>query len=92
MELIKNREIDLDALLRERSEYIQDSTGDFQLNDMLLKLADAEEAAGQARIRRVFVSRIEDGNMVTFSGIPDADGKKKTIRCSNVQLRVFREG
>lgn len=91
VELIKNREIDLDALLRERSEYIQDSTGDFQLNDMLLKLADAEEAAGQARIRRVFVSRIEDGNMVTFSGIPDADGKKKTIRCSNVQLRVFRE-
>lgn len=91
VELIKNREIDLDALLRERSEYIQDSTGDFQLNDMLLKLADAEEAAGKARIRRVFVSRIEDGNMVTFSGIPDADGKKKTIRCSNVQLQVFRE-
>lgn len=91
VELIKNREIDLTALQKERSEYIQENTEDFQLNDMLLKLADAEETRGQKRILRVHVSRIEDGSAVTFSGIPEKDGGMKTIRCSNVQLRVFRE-
>ncbi len=91
VELIKNREIDLTALKKERSEYIQESTEDFQLNDMLLKLADAQEAVGQKRILRVHVSRIEDGSVVTFSGILGEDGKTRTIRCSNVQLRVFRE-
>lgn len=91
VELIKNREIDLTALQKERSEYIQENTEDFQLNDMLLKLADAEETRGQKRILRVHVSRIEDGSVVTFSGIPEKDGGMKTIRCSNVQLRVFRE-
>lgn len=91
VELLKNREIDLTALQKERSEYIQESTGDFQLNDMLLKLADAEADAGQKRIRRVHASRLEDGNVVAFSGILDEDGRSRTIRCSNVRLRVFRE-
>ena len=91
VELIKNREIDLTALQKERSEYIQESAGDFQLNDMLLKLADAEADAGQKRIRRVHASRLEDGNVVAFSGILDEDGRSRTIRCSNVRLRVFRE-
>lgn len=92
VELIKNREIDLAVLEKERSEYIQEGTEDFQLNDMLLKLADAEEDAGQKRIRRIHVSRIEDGSTVTFSGIPDEDGNMRTIRCSNVRLQVLREG
>ncbi len=91
VELLKNREIDLTALQKERSEYIQESVGDFQLNDMLLKLADAEADAGQKRIRRVHASRLEDGNVVAFSGILDEDGRSRTIRCSNVRLRVFRE-
>ena len=91
VELIKNREIDLTVLTKERSEYIQDSTEDFQLNDMLLKLADAEAEAGRKRIRRIHVSRIEDGSTVVFSGIPDKEGKRREIRCSNVRLRVFRE-
>lgn len=91
VELIKNREIDLKDLQKERSEYIQESAGDFQLNDMLLKLADAQEEAGQKRILRVHVSRIEDGSTVAFSGIPDEDGKTKMIRCSNVRIQVFRE-
>ncbi len=91
VELIKNREIDLTVLTKERSEYIQDSTEDFQLNDMLLKLADAEAEAGNKRIRRIHISRIEDGSTAVFSGIPDGEGKKREIRCSNVRLRVFRE-
>lgn len=91
VELIRNQEIDLTVLKRERSEYIQDSTEDFQLNDMLLKLADAEAEAGRKRIQRVQVSRIEDGNTVTFSGIREEDGNVRSIRCSNVQLWVIRE-
>ena len=38
VELIRNKEIDMDALKRERSEFIQDQTSDFQLNEMLLQL------------------------------------------------------
>lgn len=84
VELIKNREIDLTVLTKERSEYIQDSTEDFQLNDMLLKLADAEAEAGRKRIRRIHVSRIEDGNTVVFSGSRtkrERDGRSDAPMC-----------
>ena len=91
VELIRNRDMDLTALTKERSEYIQDGTEDFQLNDMLLKLSDAEAEAGKKRIRRVQVFRIEDGSTVLFSGILAEDGRRRDIRCSNVRLRVFRE-
>lgn len=91
VELIRNRDMDLTVLTKERSEYIQDGTEDFQLNDMLLKLSDAEAEAGKKRIRRVQVFRIEDGSTVLFSGILAEDGRRRDIRCSNVRLRVFRE-
>ena len=91
VELIRNRDIDLTALTKERSEYLQDGAEEFQLNDMLLKLADAEAEAGKKRIRRIHVSRIEDGSTVLFGGILAEDGRRREIRCSNVRLRVFRE-
>ena len=40
VELIRNREIDIEALKKERSEFIQDQTSDFQLNEMLLQLSE----------------------------------------------------
>lgn len=89
VELIRSREIDLEILKKERSEYIQDSPEEFQLNDMLLQFAEAD--AERQTIRRLEVIKIEDGSTVTFSGIPDENGKEKRIRCSNVLLRVFRE-
>ena len=42
-------------------------------------------------IRRVETYRIEDGGTVTFEGILDQDKAAKTIRCSNVLIRVGKE-
>ena len=89
VELIKNQEIDIAVLLRERSEYIQDMPGEFQLNEMLLHLV--EEYPEFRGIRRVETYRIEDGGTVTFEGILDQDKAAKTIRCSNVLIRVGKE-
>ncbi len=89
VELIKNQEIDIAVLLRERSEYIQDMPGEFQLNEMLLHLV--EEYPEFRGIRRVETYRIEEGGTVTFEGVLDQDKAAKTIRCSNVLIRVGKE-
>ena len=89
VELIKNREIDIDVLKKERSEYIQDRPGEFQLNEMLLYLV--EEYPENGDIKRVEVTRIEDGSTVTFDGVLNEDGERKSIRCSNVLIRVERK-
>ncbi|MDE7037124.1 MAG: hypothetical protein K2O98_04005 [Lachnospiraceae bacterium] len=82
VELIKNQKIDIEVLFKERSEYIQDMPGEFQLNEMLLHLV--EEYPEFRDVRRVETYRIEDGSVVTFEGILNEDKERKTIRCSNV--------
>ncbi len=89
VELLKNREIDIDALKKERSEYIQDRRGEFQLNEMLLYLV--EEYPENSDIKRIEVNRIEDGSTVSFDGILTEDGVRKSIRCSNVSIRIERK-
>ncbi len=84
VELLKSREIDILALQKERSEFIQESSGGFQLNEMLLNLLEEQETAGSRKIRRVAAYRIEDGNVVVFEHVSDEQGNPKTIRCSNV--------
>ena len=86
VELIKNQEIDISALLKERSEFIQDRPGEFQLNEMLLYLV--EEYPEFHDVEKVEAYRIEDGSVVTFEGILNEDKARKTIRCSNVLIRV----
>lgn len=87
VELIRNQEIDIAALLRERSEFIQDRPGEFQLNEMLLRLV--EEYPRFRHVRRIETYRIEDGSTVTFEGILNEEQEPKTIRCSNVRIRVM---
>lgn len=89
VELIKNCEIDIEALKKERSEYIQDRPGEFQLNEMLLYLV--EEYPENSDITKVEVYRVEDGGAVTFDSILDENGVKKSIRCSDVSIRVRRK-
>lgn len=40
VELIRNREISMDTLRKEKSEYISEQVNDFQLNEMLLGLTE----------------------------------------------------
>lgn len=89
VELIKNCEIDIEALKKERSEYIQDRPGEFQLNEMLLHLV--EEYPENGDITRVEVHRIEDDSVVVFDGVLSEEGIRKSIRCSNVSIRVKRK-
>lgn len=89
VELIKNREIDIEALKKERREYIQEQQPEFQLNEMVLHLTD--EYPEYAKILRIETYRAEDGNMVRFENVSNEKGEKKNIRCSNVIIRVIRE-
>ena len=86
VELIKAREINLIALRKEKSEYIVEQTLDFQLNEMILNLVD--EKTDRAGITRILISRTPDNNVVEFQDVMDGTGNLKTIRCSDVEIRI----
>ena len=75
VELIRNKEINMEVLKKERSEFIQDQTADFQLNEMLLQLS--EERFSDKKIGKIEVYRIEDGSTVTFDNVFSENGVKK---------------
>lgn len=89
VELIKNREIEIDVLRRERSQFIQDQQGEFQLNEMLLQLV--EENPEFAEIEWIEVYRMEKGGTVAFEDILNENGERKKIRCSNVRICVRKK-
>ncbi len=88
VELIRNKEIDIDKIKKERSEFIKEQTEDFQLSEMLLQLS--ENRFADQKIHKIHVYRIEDGNTVTFDNIPTEMGGMKSIRCSNILIRIVR--
>lgn len=88
VELIRGKEIDLQALRRERSEYISDSSNSFQLNEMLLSIADP---ATYGDIKKLKIDRIEDGKVIVFQKVEDENGKIRDIRCSNIMMQIERE-
>lgn len=90
VELIKNQVIDIPTLQKERSEFIQDMPVEFQLNEMVLHLI--EEKPGLDGIRRIETYRQEDQNTVIFEHVQNEKGERKSIRCSDVLIRIIREG
>lgn len=89
VELIKNREIDVGALKKEQSEYIQDKPLEFQLNEMVLQLV--EEYPEHHGILRIETYRSQDGEMVVFENVRKENGDRKDIRCTNVRIKVIQE-
>ena len=89
VELIRNREINIQALKKEQREYIQEQSQEFQLNVMLLNLV--EEYPQFHDVAVIWTYRVEDGEVVTFPEVLDERGNRKTIRCSNVQIQVRKE-
>lgn len=87
VELLKSKEIDIGKLREERQEYISEFSGGFQLNEMILSLT--EQAGWQ--IGKIEIYRIEDGQVIVFENVEDDMGNRKSIRCSNVLIRVRRE-
>lgn len=88
VELIRNKEIDIDKIKKERSEFIQEQTEDFQLSEMLLQLS--ENRFADQKIHKIQIYRIEDGNTVIFDNVPTEMGGMKSIRCSNILIRIVR--
>lgn len=88
VELIKNREISMDTLRKEKSEYITEQANDFQLNDMLLGLT---EHGGRRKIKRIVTEKTGDGSIVEFENVKDESGSEKTIRCTNVVITLEME-
>lgn len=84
VELLRTQVIDIGVLRKEKREFLSELGGGFQLNEMLLSLADemVPEMAG------IEAYRIEDKKTVCFFKVFDEDGKEKQIRCSNVLIRV----
>lgn len=89
VELIRNRTIDIATLKKERREYIEEQPDGFQLNEMILKLV--EEQPENNDITSIEVERLENEEAITFSEIKDEENRMKTIRCSNVLIRLFRK-
>ena len=86
--MIRNREIDIEVLQKERSAFIQEKSGEFQLNDMVLQLVD--EHKEYADIARIEAYRIPGDGAVVFEQVSDEEGRTKSIRCSNVLVRILR--
>lgn len=86
VELIKSREIDIPALQKERSEFIQEASGGFRLHEMLLQLLEDAQANGAGQISKIWISRVEEAEPVVFEGVCNEMGEKKAIRCSQLKF------
>ena len=90
MELMKNREICIETLRKEKSEFLTEQAEDFQLNDMLLSLVEKNTGTGRDRrkIQKICTERTDDGAIVAFEHVLDSSGNERTIRCTNVVIRI----
>ena len=87
VELLRARMIDITALRRERADYIQEESGDFRLNNMILKLLDDNPAWHKAA--KLTVEKRPAAGPVIFENVPDGSGIERTIRCSDVMIRIY---
>lgn len=89
VELIKSREISIETLRKEKSEYITEQANGFQLSDALVGLIDD---GGRRKITRIVTERASDGKVVEFENVRDESGGERTIRCTNVVITLEMRG
>ena len=87
VELLRAREIDIEALRKERAEFIQEESDDFRLNDMLLKILD--ENPEWKNVSKLTAKKIPGAEPVMFEKVRDESGNLRTIRCSDVKITVI---
>lgn len=88
VEFIKAGSIDIEDLRKERRNIVAEESCGFQLNEMLLKIADEKKAD---RIKRVIVRRCDDGQTVCFRDVYNEFGDRRDIYCSNVVFKLEKE-
>ena len=83
IELLRNEDIDILELKKERSEHIaENGTLKFQLNESILDLMDNSPCLED--IKKVSTYRIDDEAPVIFENVNSSTGKIKRIYCSNI--------
>lgn len=85
VELIKNEEIDIEALKKEEKEFINDNTMKFQLNLFCLEIIKSDSRL--SRVKRINIKKIND-NLVVFENVSSEIGKIKRISCSNLVFSI----
>ena len=88
VEFIKAGSIDIDELRKERRNIVAEESCSFQLNEMILKIADERK---DSQIKRITVRRCDDGQTVCFKDVYNEFGDRRNIYCSNVQFRFEKE-
>lgn len=83
IELLRNADIDIQELKKERSEHIaENSTLEFQLNENILDLID--NSPDLEDIKKINTFRIDDEDPVIFENVNSSTGRIKRIYCSNI--------
>ncbi len=90
VELLRVRVIDIPALRRERAAYIQEESGDFRLNDMILKILD--DNAAWRKTTKLTIEKVSGAGPVVFRNVRDELGLMRTIRCSDVMIKISEGG
>jgi len=90
IELIRNPVISIEELRSEKHKFIVEQENDFQLGSMLLGLVEGStgNSAKRQSVKRICTERQNDGIVVEFTHIKDAFGVEKTIRCTNVVIKI----
>lgn len=83
IELLSAHMIYPEELRKERREYLSETSGQFQLNEMLLDILEENHLQ---KIKKICVRRSEDKTSVYFEQVKDENGEYKNIRCSNVEF------
>ena len=86
VEMLRKQRLDLDELEKEQQENLTEEPMEFQLGTMLLNLREERK-----KLKCFEAYRIDDGKTVVFKNVLDADGKMKSIHCSNLLIRVTEE-
>ncbi len=82
IELIKNEEIDIEALKNEQKEYISDNTMKFQLNLMCLEIIKDDKKLSD--IKKISIKRLQKENLVVFENVASELSMVKKVSCSDV--------
>ena len=87
IELLKEGNLRLDALRKEKEEHFEEMRKQFQMSQCLLDCVEAIPKL--SKIKELNVKRLEGGRVVEFDNILDESGKFRKIKCSDVQISVL---
>lgn len=86
IELIKNREINIEDIKKERENTVESGEIEFQLNKTILDIID--ENINLKSIKEISVEKLSGNEDIHLTGVLDEDGELKNFICSDILFRV----